>query len=127
MCSFCQTHLHSQGSWSTQYSLPGLPVQDAPFFTVKLQVKMLPCLIFFQNGVACDRAVGFDDYGASDDFTTTSVERRLLKSGKGLLLALQLLCAGCPQCVFHIELISSCSKRLVLALLYVCEEGCFSY
>lgn len=58
-----------------------LPVQDAPFFTVKLQVKMLPCLIFFQNGVACDRAVGFDDYGASDDFSTTSVERRLLKSG----------------------------------------------
>lgn len=42
---------------------------------------MLPCLIFFRNGVACDRAVGFDDYGATDDFTTTSVERRLLKSG----------------------------------------------
>ena len=61
-----------------------LPVQDAPFFTVKLQVKMLPCLIFFQNGVACDRAVGFDDYGATDDFTTTSVERRLLKSGVSL-------------------------------------------
>ena len=57
-------------------------LQDAPFFTVKLQVKMLPCLIFFQNGVACDRAVGFDDYGASDDFSTTAVERRLLKSGE---------------------------------------------
>lgn len=57
-------------------------LQDAPFFTVKLQVKMLPCLIFFQNGVACDRAVGFDDYGASDDFCTTAVERRLLKSGE---------------------------------------------
>ncbi|DBA89679.1 hypothetical protein WJX79_002117 [Trebouxia sp. C0005] len=54
---------------------------DAPFFTVKLQVKMLPCLVFFQNGVACDRAVGFDDYGASDDFPTTAVEQRLLKSG----------------------------------------------
>jgi len=25
--------------------------------------------------------VGFEDYGATDDFTTTSVERRLLKSG----------------------------------------------
>ena len=62
------------------------PVQDAPFFTVKLQVKMLPCLIFFQNGVACDRAVGFDDYGATDDFTTTSVERRLLKSGTDFCL-----------------------------------------
>jgi len=63
-----------------------VPVQDAPFFTVKLQVKMLPCLVFFQNGVACDRAVGFDDYGASDDFPTTAVERRLLKSGECLQL-----------------------------------------
>ena len=65
-----------------------MTVQDAPFFTVKLQVKMLPCLIFFQNGVACDRAVGFDDYGASDDFQTTSVERRLLKSGEKCMLLL---------------------------------------
>lgn len=68
-----------------------VPVQDAPFFTVKLQVKMLPCLVFFQNGVACDRAVGFDDYGASDDFPTTAVEQRLLKSGE----CLQLL----PECL----------------------------
>ena len=43
---------------------------------------MLPCVVFFQNGVACDRAVGFDDYGATDDFSTTAVEQRLLKSGE---------------------------------------------
>lgn len=52
---------------------------------------MLPCLVFFQNGVACDRAVGFDDYGASDDFSTTAVERRLLKSGETCTTAFKVL------------------------------------
>ena len=55
--------------------------QDAPFFTVKLQVKVLPCLIMFLNGVASDRTVGFDDFGARDDFPVGVVERRLLSSG----------------------------------------------
>lgn len=55
--------------------------QDAPFFTVKLQVKVLPCLIMFLNGVATDRTVGFDEFGGRDDFPVSVVERRLLNSG----------------------------------------------
>ncbi|CAK0786039.1 hypothetical protein CVIRNUC_009252 [Coccomyxa viridis] len=58
-----------------------LSAPDAPFFTVKLNVKVLPCLIMFSGGVAADRVAGFDDFGAKDSFSTDSVERRLLKSG----------------------------------------------
>eukprot|EP00891_Asterochloris_glomerata_P006538 jgi/Astpho2/6538/fgenesh1_pm.00099_%23_5_t len=58
-----------------------LSAPDAPFFTVKLQVKLLPCLLCFLNGVATDRVVGFDELGATDDFPTSSVEKRLLKAG----------------------------------------------
>ena len=47
-------------------------MQDAPFFTVKLNVKVLPCLIMFSGGVAADRVAGFDDFGAKDSFTTDS-------------------------------------------------------
>ncbi len=47
-------------------------LQDAPFFTVKLNVKVLPCVIMFSTGVAVDRVAGFDDFGAKDDFTTDS-------------------------------------------------------
>ena len=54
--------------------------QDAPFFTVKLQVKVLPCLVLFIRGVAVDRTVGFDEFGARDDFPVSAVERRLLTS-----------------------------------------------
>ena len=47
-----------------------LPEQDSPFFTVKLNVKVLPCVVLFSGGVAVDRTVGFDEFGAKDDFST---------------------------------------------------------
>jgi hypothetical protein len=55
--------------------------QDAPFFTQKLQVQVLPCLICFIGGVAVDRLVGFEELGKKDDFNTAVVERKLLKAG----------------------------------------------
>lgn len=54
---------------------------DSPFFTEKLQVRTLPCLLSFVNGVAVDRVVGFDELGGKDDFNTAVLEKRLaLKS-----------------------------------------------
>lgn len=63
-----------------------VPVQDAPFFVEKLQVKMLPCVVMFVSGVAVDRIVGFDSLGAADDFPTSQVGsmrscRRVLGAG----------------------------------------------
>jgi len=58
-----------------------ISAQDAPFFSVKLKVKMLPCVILFVNGVAVDRVVGFDELGATDHWETAVLERRLLKAG----------------------------------------------
>ena len=37
---------------------------DLPFFVTKLNVQVLPCIIFFRNGVAYDRIVGFEELGA---------------------------------------------------------------
>ena len=54
---------------------------DAPFFTEKLQVRTLPCIISFIDGVAGDRIVGFEELGGKDDFTTERLETRLLKGG----------------------------------------------
>lgn len=71
---------HTPLSCSSACSAAGRPLQDAPFFTVKLQVKLLPCLVLFCNGVAVDRLAGFDELGAKDDFTTAKLEKRLLGS-----------------------------------------------
>ena len=56
-------------------------MQDAPFFTVKLGIKVLPAVLLFRDGVAVDRTVGFADFGARDNFSLAVVERRLGRSG----------------------------------------------
>jgi len=54
---------------------------DAPFFTVKLGVKVLPCVVFFRGGVAVGRVVGFDGLGGRDDFSTAALERSMRACG----------------------------------------------
>lgn len=56
-------------------------MQDSPFFTEKLQIKVLPCVVFFADGVTTDRLVGFDELGGKDSFGTSLFEKRLLKAG----------------------------------------------
>lgn len=56
-------------------------LQDAPFFTEKLQVRLLPCILSFVDGIAVDRVVGFDELGGKDDFPTSRLEARLEKGG----------------------------------------------
>jgi len=54
---------------------------DTPFFVAKLAIKVLPCLVFFLEGKAYDRVVGFEEFGQRDDFDTSLLERRLLTAG----------------------------------------------
>ena len=58
-----------------------MDVQDTPFFTVKLNIKMLPCIVCFVNGVSVHRIVGFDGLGGLDDFKTDALEGQLLECG----------------------------------------------
>jgi thioredoxin-like negative regulator of GroEL len=57
------------------------PHQDAPFFTVKLGVRVLPAVVLFKDGVSVDRLVGFEQLGGSDDFSTAALEGRLRAAG----------------------------------------------
>jgi len=56
-------------------------MQDAPFFTVKLGIKVLPAVLGFHNGVNGARLVGFEQLGSRDDFKTATFEQRLLAAG----------------------------------------------
>ncbi len=47
----------------------------------KLQIRVLPCLVFFVNGVAVGRVTGFEALGNRDDFTTAQLEKLLLAGG----------------------------------------------
>lgn len=58
-----------------------LSSQDAPFFTEKLQILVLPCVVFFVDGATNDRLVGFEELGGKDSFPVGALEKRLLKAG----------------------------------------------
>jgi len=79
-CRIMDKHLNvlAKKYFDTQFIKISAP--DAPFFVTKLQVKVLPCLIFFKDGVAFDRLVGFEELGGKDDYPTAKLERILLNA-----------------------------------------------
>lgn len=64
----------------TRTLCPAAASQDSPFFTVKLGIKVLPCVVFFKHGRTVDRVVGFDALGGKDDFAT-AVRRGVGREG----------------------------------------------
>ena len=42
---------------------------------------MLPTIVLFDDGIAFDRIVGFEELGGEDDFPTMALTRRLVNSG----------------------------------------------
>lgn len=71
-------HTRERTPLDTGPDMEFLRMQDSPFFTVKLNIKMLPCVIFFKNGVAGERVLGFEGLGGKDDFETAALEERML-------------------------------------------------
>jgi len=57
-----------------------LSAPDSPFFTVKLGIRVLPCVIMFKHGVSVARIVGFEQLGGKDDFSTGAFEQQLKKA-----------------------------------------------
>ena len=56
-------------------------VEHAPFLVQKLDIRVLPCLMAFVQGVCKDKLIGFQDFGNSDAFTTAALEWRLGQTG----------------------------------------------
>ncbi|KAG2493503.1 hypothetical protein HYH03_008319 [Edaphochlamys debaryana] len=76
-CKIMDKHLQTLAHkyFNTRFIKVSAP--DSPFFTVKLAIKTLPCIIAFRNGVATGRITGFEGLG-KDDFPTSLLEERLL-------------------------------------------------
>ena len=75
-----------------------IDVEHAPFLVTKLNIKVLPCVIAFVEGVSADRIVGFEGLGFSgDSFKTAELEKRLV--GCGVLEKVQGIESGAINCV----------------------------
>ncbi|CAH9140507.1 unnamed protein product [Cuscuta epithymum] len=80
-CKIMDKHLKSLAPKHFDTKFLKLDAENAPFFVTKLGIKTLPCVIFFRNGIATDRLVGFQELGGKDDFSTKTLEAFLLKKG----------------------------------------------
>lgn len=55
-----------------------LNAQKAPFMVQKLNIRTLPTIVSFVDGIAKDRIIGFEGLGGVDTFKTRILEMRLL-------------------------------------------------
>ncbi|GFR48473.1 hypothetical protein Agub_g10164 [Astrephomene gubernaculifera] len=75
-CKIMDKHLQALAHKYFNTRFIKLSAPDSPFFTVKLNIKTLPCLVCFKKGVAIGRVTGFEGLGR-DDFPTEILEDRL--------------------------------------------------
>ncbi|KAF8073249.1 PLP3B [Scenedesmus sp. PABB004] len=76
-CRIVDKHLAGLAAKYIDARFVKLSAPDAPFFTVKLGIKVLPAVVMFKHGVSVDRVVGFEGLGGRDDFSTSALEARL--------------------------------------------------
>ncbi|KAG0200481.1 hypothetical protein BGX28_006454 [Mortierella sp. GBA30] len=75
-CMIVDRHLEALAKKHIKTKFVKIKVENAPFLVEKLQVKVLPCVISFTDGVAVDRLIGFEELGSTDNFSTAMLELR---------------------------------------------------
>ena len=81
-CRIMDGHLSALAPVHLSTRFLRIDVEHALFLVTKLNVKVLPCVIAFVDGVSADRIVGFEGVGYSEDtFKTADLEKRLLGAG----------------------------------------------
>lgn len=80
-CKIMDKHLQAIAHKYFNTRFIKLSAPSSPFFTVKLDIKTLPCIICFIKGIAVDRVTGFESLGGWDDFRTEALENQFLLMG----------------------------------------------
>ncbi|KAI9877927.1 MAG: hypothetical protein M1830_002444 [Pleopsidium flavum] len=81
-CAVMDGHLETLAPKHYETRFLRTNVTNAPFLVTKLQIRVLPCVLAFVDGISVDRIVGFEGLGYSEDsFTTRDLEERLLGAG----------------------------------------------
>lgn len=80
-CKIVDAHLPALARRFPDTRFIKVSAPDAPFFTVKLNIKVLPAVVFFRGGTCVGRVVGFDALGGRDDFSTAALERAMRACG----------------------------------------------
>jgi len=80
-CAIVDDHLKKLAVKHFSTKFARISVDIAKFFVTKLKIQVLPAIFCFVKGIVIDRIIGFDELGdEGDNFSTESLERRLLNS-----------------------------------------------
>ncbi|EGF99577.1 uncharacterized protein MELLADRAFT_94266 [Melampsora larici-populina 98AG31] len=82
-CKIMDNHLESIATRYFATRFLRVDVADVPWLVNKLEIKVLPCVFVFLDGVTKDRIIGFEGLTeeGTDGFSTASLELRLKQSG----------------------------------------------
>lgn len=79
-------HLRLLASRHYEVRFARVDVRYTPFVVEKLNIRVLPCVIGFKDGVGVERVLGFEGLGSGgkdgrDQFSSVVLEKRLLWKG----------------------------------------------
>ena len=77
-CKIIDKHLQIIAPNHRETLFVKINAEKTPFFTTKLNVRVLPTIILFVKGKAIHRFIGFQDFGMNDDFPTINLSRQLV-------------------------------------------------
>eukprot|EP00669_Euglena_mutabilis_P012787 TRINITY_DN7465_c0_g1_i1.p1 TRINITY_DN7465_c0_g1~~TRINITY_DN7465_c0_g1_i1.p1 ORF type:complete len:232 (-),score=76.59 TRINITY_DN7465_c0_g1_i1:239-913(-) len=75
-CKIMDMHLHTIASGLLPVRIVKMNAEKAGFFVGKLAIKVLPTVVYFKDGIAVGRQVGFDGLGG-DEFATEDLLQRM--------------------------------------------------
>lgn len=77
-CKVMDKHLRDIAYEHSETLFVKINAEKAPFFSVKLNIKVLPTVLFSNDGKVFDRIIGFEGLDGEDDFKTISLTRKLV-------------------------------------------------
>eukprot|EP01059_Diplonema_ambulator_P032845 TRINITY_DN6632_c1_g1_i1.p1 TRINITY_DN6632_c1_g1~~TRINITY_DN6632_c1_g1_i1.p1 ORF type:complete len:243 (+),score=87.08 TRINITY_DN6632_c1_g1_i1:52-729(+) len=76
-CALMHEKLGEVSSRIVQAKFMKMNAEEAPFFTDKLGITVLPCLVFFKDGVVVGRLQGFEGLSYGENFPAVRLEQRI--------------------------------------------------
>ncbi|MCQ2815630.1 MAG: thioredoxin domain-containing protein [archaeon] len=78
-CKIMDKHLRAIALEHRETLFVRIDAEKTPFFTYKLNIKVLPTVLLTVNGKEIERIIGFADIGIRDDFPTINLTRKLVR------------------------------------------------
>lgn len=78
-CEIVDGHLTKLARRHLETKFVRVEAEKSPFLADRLKIHTLPSIVLVKNGKTDHTLIGFEEFGGVDDFTTSTLEKALLK------------------------------------------------